>query len=79
MTGIFYVLLSTAVIQGWNRYQNKSQRRKLFLENKTLEPEIFQSRIDHYTTELSLLPYVNPQKYHVMSRLIHSSFSGAMI
>ena len=71
MTGIFYVLLSTAV--------------KLFLENKTLlpgfevEPETFQSWVHHYTTELSLLPYMNPQKYHMMSRLIHSSFAGAMI
>ena len=46
------LLRATAVTQGWNRYRNKSQHRKLTVENKTLpplllrfEPTTFRSRI----------------------------------
>ena len=46
------LLRATAVTQGWNRYRNKSQHRKLTLERKILppllqgfEPATFQSRV----------------------------------
>ena len=46
------LLHATAVTQGWNRYQNKSQHRKLTPEKKILpplqlgfEPATFQSRV----------------------------------
>ena len=46
------LLRATAVTRGWNRYQNKSQHRKLTLEKKILppllqgfEPVTFQSRV----------------------------------
>ena len=46
------LLPATVVIRGWNRYQNKSQRRKLTWEKKTFlpllqgfEPMTFQSRV----------------------------------
>ena len=32
------LLRATAVTRGWNGYQNKSQHRKLTLENKILPP-----------------------------------------
>ena len=48
------LLRATAVTQGWNRYQNKSQHRKLTLEKKILppllkgfEPATFRSRVQH--------------------------------
>ena len=54
---------TTAVTRGWNRYQNKSQHRKLTPQKKILlpllwglEPETFWSWVQHPTTELSLLP-----------------------
>ena len=53
-------VLLHATIQGWNRYQNKSQHRKLTMENKILlqllpglEPKTFQS-------ESSALPLSYP-------------------
>ena len=46
------LLHATVVTQGWNRYQNKSQHRKLTLEKKILlpllqrlKPETFRSRV----------------------------------
>ena len=54
---------TTAVTRGWNRYQNKSQHRKLTPQKKILlpllwglEPETFWSWVQHPATELSLLP-----------------------
>ena len=48
------LLHATAVTQGWNRYWNKSQHRKLTLEKKILllllqgfEPATFQSWVHH--------------------------------
>ena len=56
------LLCATAVTRRWNRYQNKSQHRKLTLENKILppllqgfEPATFQSwvrRSNHWTIPL---------------------------
>ena len=50
----YWVLLhATAVTQGWNRYQNKSQHRKLTLGKKLLplvlglEPRTFWSQVQH--------------------------------
>ena len=50
---IHFFWCTTAVKRGWNGYRNKSQRRRLTLENKKnlppllpgLQPEIFGSRI----------------------------------
>ena len=48
------LLRATAVTRGWNGYRNKSQHRKLTLENKILpplqqgfEPSTFRSRVQH--------------------------------
>ena len=48
------LLRATAVTQGWNRYRNKSQHRKLTLEKKILlplqqgfKPATFRSRVQH--------------------------------
>ena len=57
------LLRATAVIRGWNRYQNKTQHRKLTLEKKILpppqqgfEPTTFNHESGALTTELSPLP-----------------------
>ena len=63
------LLRATAVTRGWNGYRNKSQHRKLTLENKILppllqgfEPATFQSRVrrsNHWATPL----LINTIKY----------------
>ena len=62
MTGIF--LRATAVTRGWNRYRNKSQRRKMTLEKKFSRLSCRDSKLgpfdhesDALTTELSLHPW----------------------
>ena len=57
------LLCATAVTQGWNRYQNKSQHRKLTPEKKILlplllafEPSTFDHESGALTTELSPPP-----------------------
>ena len=54
---------ATAVTWGWTGYRKKSRHRKLTLEKKILpvlllglEPETFQSRVQHCTAELSPHP-----------------------
>ena len=56
------LLRATAVTQGWNGYRNKSQHRKLTLENKfsrrssrDSNPQPFDHKSGALTTELSLL------------------------
>ena len=55
------LLCATAVTQGWNRYQNKSQNRKLTMEKKIIlplcrdsNPGPFNHEFGALTTELSL-------------------------
>ena len=59
------LLCATAVMQGWDGYQNKIQHRKLTLGKRILlplllglEPETFWSWVHRSTTELSLLPKI---------------------
>ena len=55
--------ISTAVTRGWNGYRNKSQHRKVTLENKNSTPrscrdrtrDLFDHESDALTTELSRL------------------------
>ena len=68
------LLRATAVTRGWNGYRNKSQHRKLTLENKILPPLLrgfelatFRSQSVAPTTELSPLSVVGLS--HTGSRL----------
>ena len=68
------LLHATTVTQGWNGYRNKSQHRKMTLENKILppllqgfEPATFRSRVRHYNhwaipapNQFSWLPWKVP-------------------
>ena len=54
---------ATAVTQGWNKYWNKSQHRKLTMEKKILPLLLLGLKsltlwlqVQHFTTKLSLLP-----------------------
>ena len=64
LTGIFF-LHATSVTRGWTGYQNKSQHKKVTIENKILTqflPELMPMtdlsiRVQCSTTELSPLPW----------------------
>ena len=76
-----HVLCATVVTQGWNGYRNKSQHRKLTMENKSLplflpglEPATFKSLLRCSITELFPLPCLHCWTSHLRSpscELVH--------
>ena len=82
------VLRATAVTRGWNRYQNKSQHRKLTLEKKILpplpqgfEPTTFQSRVqrsNHWAVPAIIVTIASQWLFTVSAFLKPSPYTASL-